>query len=1429
MIDSINNIKDDFKQHNIKPTLDFENPNCKYTQSTRNKTTSAETNNNTYSNNPYHGQISSQNEMTYKINISNFGEMLPLELGQKFIIDLNKIDSSIPHDMYSHMINESKNGDKNKIYNDYKFQNVNFSRYEKFSQISLPDKFFEEYKNAECNSKIGMMHEIQIAYIIVDNKLILWNYKAPQSSFNQSSQFLVIDQLKCSILCVKLIKPKSGIFVEDVDFLLLLSTVNEIHIFIIKYNSETKKIELFDSDLTVLTQGLLVSEFFIDSDTNEIYFIGKKSGIEIWRLNYFNKSSFIKNKCEKVCLTKSGLSGVMQNKSVVFDLLSGVFKKNKSFESTITETIVQLEIDSERKIFYSLSNKSIIRIYTMDQKQTNLNEVNKLTPAYLLKCASNLYPELDTNKIFNNFKIINIYLISIKESSEVQLIVITNNGSRFFLKKTVSNSSLTTFLTGSFNSSFGFEYSLISIKFSPLIENQFTKNQIDPFIKNNSSLNQNVDSISQFGLNTDVIYSKIISPGIYLYVKKTENSDKLFIVTTNYGIFKKNNKIIEDIEFVDFGIKNDPNYTSIIDIVQLTPPMNATDVPTGYANVLSSQYLKEPLKFAVLTNFGISFFQYKTSDQILRSLDDVVVENFIEENGCEETCCALLYLACSYNNKNLSEIVKRRAQILFYTCGNSAKLINTSQLQSFDYNDKYSIHQNSLLNHETNNYFLSNAQIIFSDRFFGTCLLISRLFRNYWNKKVFQPLDFIKITQNGDVDTLNIKEEDLLIKDLNITKKQVEYFIGSITVLIDFFTENRNNVLDAAYSNLNSNITKYDNEISLRAETISFSAINKSLKLMREAFFFLMILKEEHELNHYDFGSIFNHLSIETQVDLLSLTFRHFLLPNENVILLIKDLLTSIINKNILHGRSIDFITSSLKTKCKYFCSTDDILIFKAFENLNNSKNINLNDIEIKKVFLKNAITFFEEAHKSLSVKIIQELTDSMLELGFYIETVEFLLDLAIKFSESSDENDQPFTSTHLDVSLIDNFDIDQSNEKEFKVYDLIFKILTDLESRSTKNNENDNDSSLVNLTDVKNKVFNLCLTSKSQKFHYNFYQRLVDNNRSERLLSIDSPFIFTFLEKKSKSSLLMSEILWLYYAQKEEYFSAANILYSLSVSNFDLTLNQRIKLLSRANGFCNCPCPSDLRQKMLFLSSRIHDLYEIGNIQLDILMAVKSDVRITKINQELVVSKLNNHIFPLNELFNSYSDPLGYYDLCLQIFKISDYKNIEDILKRWELFFEKMIHDLKCKNTSQDSFYVIFSSKFISLGLKLSSNIFLFSIDKLINLIYKFIYEAIQNKDLLQKPPNGFIVDLFIKSGVSFDRLYFLLRSLIENQSVETYYDLVDKLKSDEMIHLIKNWYSSDKKLKELISINKINGLKTYTIDSDPINKLLKENKVLI
>ncbi|WPK22841.1 hypothetical protein PUMCH_000059 [Australozyma saopauloensis] len=1374
--------------------------------------------------------LDSVNEVNYKINVPNFASLPPLRLSSKYISDLIRVDSMTPGDLYGPN-NLSKSTGLDNYYFDKSAGLGDFSRFEKVSQLDLPDRFFEEYNMTKVSTRMGLFSEINRSWIAVDNKLVLWNYQLPQSSFNQSSQFLTIDQIRHSVITVALVKPKKGVFVEDVNHLLLISTAMDIFIYVVKYDAASNNLEIFNPNLSVSTQGLIVNKFIMNEETNDIYFTGEGDGVNVWRLDYHKNVSFLKNKCDKVCLTKSALSSVLPiGKIPGFDLFThetdykSTEKKDQGKNTVIPESITQLEVDSGRQLLYTLSNRSVIRVYKLQPNQELFAQHSVLTPHEMFKTLTQLIPDSSNIKAFLKFRIISISRVTSQESSNVQLIATTNYGARILLKLGYS-SSLPSFASSTIRNTTSLKLSVVCMKFPPANDEPKVNSELDNYARIKQYVAIMVTNQQNSGLLKNTKFAKILSPGVFLAVQKTTGSDKLFIASVNYGFLKHNNKLVEDAEFLSFGsAKKDSESAPVYvhDIIQLTPSMNATNTPNGYANIQAAQYTKKPLQFAVLTNYGISIYQYRTSDKILSSLNDQVVENFIEENGYEETCSSLLYLACSYGVHRADELMKSKAQLLFSHAGNNARLIENSSVSA-------QLHHVPIQPLEQQP---MAEQVILSDRFYGTCLLISRLLKDLWNEKVFTALPHIKLHPSGEIEVSSVKEDNLILKDLTVNKAQTEFFVGSIVVLIEFFNENSNKIPGLDAPTYSADPSKFDNEICSRTEHIAFTSLIRSLNSMKEAFSFLMVLIEETQSHQNNFNEVFKYLSLTNQLNLLKLRFKDLLLPTAEVKNLIKDLLSSIINKNILKGGSIDLIASSLQGRCGSFCSTNDVYIFKAIENLTRAKSIGNRDVELKLKCLNNAVSLFEEASDSLTFENIENSVDIMLSLDFSTGAVEFLLKLASRLYNFPSARSNGMSSTNENNPHDIKKHMEENSRKRTKLYDLIFKILVKLDTKALQINELNNQYLINEFSEVRDLTYDTCFSSSDKAFHYEFYRWFISRGCSERLLTVETPFILPFLEELSNNDLALTELLWLYHARRQSYEQAATILFSLAISEFPLNLEKRIEYLSRANGFCNCTCPPSIRQKMIQLAALIQEIFDVANVQLDLVNTIKQDKRIKGENKDSAITALSCKIQNASELFNGYADPLGYYEICFKIFCISDYKNPDDILKRWELYFESTFHEFLASKKKSQPLYSILSDSISNVGRKVSCNDSVFPVRKLMKLMCKFIFNAIEEIGQDQTPPAGVVVETFLKSGISFETLYAVIKSSItqnSNELTEPYHLFIEKLQSKEMVYLIQHWYKNDQNMMSSIPKESILTMTEYSVEKDPLERWVKTQNSFI
>jgi len=79
----------------------------------------------------------------------------------------------------------------------------------------------------------------------------------------------------------------------------------------------------------------------------------------------------------------------------------------------------------------------------------------------------------------------------------------------------------------------------------------------------------------------------------------------------------------------------------------------------------------------------------------------------------------------------------------------------------------------------------------------------------------------------------------------------------------------------------------------------------------------------------------------------------------------------------------VETVAEALRRKCGSFCSSDDVVIFKAQENLKKAADMGAN-AERGRILLNDSLRLFEQVAKSLSYENLTSTVDRYIELEFY-------------------------------------------------------------------------------------------------------------------------------------------------------------------------------------------------------------------------------------------------------------------------------------------------------------------------------------------------------------------------------------------------------------------------------------------------------------
>lgn len=83
-------------------------------------------------------------------------------------------------------------------------------------------------------------------------------------------------------------------------------------------------------------------------------------------------------------------------------------------------------------------------------------------------------------------------------------------------------------------------------------------------------------------------------------------------------------------------------------------------------------------------------------------------------------------------------------------------------------------------------------------------------------------------------------------------------------------------------------------------------------------------------------------------------------------------------------------------------------------------------------------------------------------------------------------------------------------------------------------------------------------------------------------------------------------------------------------------------------------------------------------------------------------------------QLYNGYADQASYYDICILIYQVADYRNPADIRATWQNLLESIHKDTEAAGSPLP--YEAVSEKVRSLGVKLSLSETIFPIRKSLN-----------------------------------------------------------------------------------------------------------------
>jgi nuclear pore complex protein Nup155 len=1032
----------------------------------------------------------------------------------------------------------------------------------------IPDQIFEKLNGGEVVTKMGLFAEINHAWAVIDSSLFLWDYTHP------NPELIGYEEQDNTITAVALVPPKTGVFVNTItDMLVIATSANIILVGVSTTSAPTgaKTISLYETNMSVL-RGSTDVGFIVGSASGRIFF-GGDSDTDIHELYYQQTEKWFTSACGKINHSHPGWSSVLPT-------LPGV----ELFSRNPHEHLVDLVIDDTRNLLYSLSSKSTIRTYHMEAPNKLTHVIEK--PKEL--CLRDMTHMLSrrTELLNDRINIVSISPIPSREASKLHLMALTDTGCRLFLSATSPSSYMVNASANTAPQSMQVQF----VKFPPPETPGRGRRSPAPFYNAESELDTGSTSLMTS------ISGQRFPPGYFFdFVRKEKNpgSDMLFVSTPDTGRIKvpapaSALRYYEQCTWIDLGESN-----RAIAVGLISKPFGAAPQPLGFGNELAVQFDDPPSEFAVLTNTGVHVVRRRRLVDIFATAirgqvgDEGLereVRRFINFYGRVETISAALAVACGQGSdirtgtsRAIDQGTEDRAKTAFVDFGGQPTLSETDGTQ------------------------ITTDSVKLSSRYEALVLYLTRLVRTLWKARVI---------------TLGTVPAGGLTISSTVPPSKLTEVQANLARLTNFLQTNRSIIQGLSGPSDLQRAANRQEEIALQAEHQALHSLQKLMESISEGISFVLMLFDERVTD------IYLRLDETSRQQLRDLTYEELFSQTSGKDLA-KLLVKAIVNRNIESGAKIETVADALRRRCGSFCSPDDVVIFKAQEQLQRAMEQTANP-NVLRTLLNESLRLFERVAGSLTFANLRGAVEQYTALKYYAGAIQLCLTVA----REKDRGNSALA--WVNEGRPTNDPRQRAFEERKRCYELIHEVMTQLDA-ATSAEPSMIDGRPTLAATKRMEAYDVVNSSDDEVFHFDLYEWYLEQNWTDRILAIDSPHVITFLKRLAARDAKHAELLCRFYTQRGLFFKAAEVQAGLAQSDLELGIKDRITLLSRAKGNASVGTLGVSKQDQQLLNHEVTDLLEVAHIQDDLLERLQNDSRIPVERLDEVNKALDGPILDLS------------------------------------------------------------------------------------------------------------------------------------------------------------------------------------------------------
>ncbi|KAI5123612.1 hypothetical protein M0805_003428 [Coniferiporia weirii] len=1115
--------------------------------------------------------------------------------------------------------------------------------FQKRKHIGIPPALWEHFQSSKFVCHMGIMTEIERAWITLDHKLFLWDYIEGQELSSFIEQPDVITH-------VALVKPKPGVFINEITYLLVICT--PITVILLGLSSQPatgpdyrrhKEIRLYATDMSVSTDGIEMTSVVGTSD-GRVFMCGVGDG-NMYELHYQEKEVWFGKRFHLVNHSASGMPSFIP-------LLRTAHNE---------ERIIALVADHDRDCIYSLSEHNWISIWKPDPNK-GLRKLQTLSN--LQKQAQDKAP--GTPALAQGLHLTSLHVIHQRESKTgIQLMALSTNGVRLYFSPAPA---------GYGGYSYGTQYGaaeprqlhLVHVRLPPTnllhpdeqfrpqrmstsmygAPMQLQSNPTACIVKDLTTASY-IDGLMVASQPSDVDGKDFlvgISPDLTRIgsLGQAQAPSAPQVSTANYYPSAPSSAFYSSGAATRLPLTEQATLLYIEGTIWAIAPVTSPSIlatPTTspeplVSNELATQFSLPHQEFIIVTNVGISHLVKRRAVDYLRdSLEEIRSEgslqpilDFRDSFGRDQTCAMLLALA---SGNTYLAMERNRLSIYDEVVSLSPEIASVAKQMLYEIGDRPLWVDRGYAGD-------SQGNVIFSGRREGFTMYFARLVRPLWRAKIS------KTGPTGQ--STNFDDATLVVIQRNLY------------ALKNFLESNPQMFSSAPGEQVGSGGRQGAEHDAWKVEQSSASLLQTLLGRSVEAISFILLLIDYH------FGDLVAQCDKDTQVVISSLTYEE-LITTESGLHVSRALVNVIINSQIGQQISIDTVSDILQQRCGSFCSADDVMLYKARESVRKAADVK--DPSERQSILGESLRLFTRAARVIEFEKLREICGDYQHLNYAKGAVELPIQCAAVVD--SDNVGLSFWMAGCPA------DDPRSNvlAKRERCYDLILHSLSIFDDQCAKN------PTRQDFEDVRNHAYDAAFSSEDPVFHSHLYEWMIQKSMTDALLEIRPPYLESHLLREPASAYKY-QLLWQLYVKNGQYLRAAEVLVALAQSTeFDLSLESRLEFLTLAvsNAKSHPVSVSGKHETAIAFLTELEDQLEVAQVQMELL-----HVLLPRMNEQGEVEEkiqlLQRRLFNITELYQFYAEPFDLPSIKLLILRVSDHHDEAVVKPIWNAIFEDATSD---------------------------------------------------------------------------------------------------------------------------------------------------------